>query len=71
MIVTMADVRSISYCSRGTRQWFQSKGLDWSDFLENGIEADKLIQTGDPMALAIVEQVRARNGRKQETDNRV
>lgn len=71
MIVTMSDVRSIAYCSRGTRQWFESKGLDWSDFLQNGVDAEKLIQTGDPMALAIVEQVRARNGRQQETNNRL
>lgn len=26
-------------CSKGARLWWQRAGLDWSDFIENGIDA--------------------------------
>jgi hypothetical protein len=63
MIIKMEHVRSVSgfsprrgFCSRGTRAWFAKYGLDYSDFLKNGIEEEKLLSTGDPLAVATVEQ---------------
>lgn len=47
-------------CSRGARKFFIRHGLDWSDFLKNGIPASKLEATGDYMALQVVEVARGR-----------
>ena len=58
MIITMRDIRAARMCSRGTRAFFARHGLDWSAFLENGIEAEKLTATGDAMALKVVEVAR-------------
>jgi hypothetical protein len=61
IVVTMADVRAANMCSGGARYFFKRNGLDWQDFLRNGIPAKTLIELGDPMALQVVE---AANGRK-------
>lgn len=66
MIVTIQDARAVltptgrGYCSRGIRAFFQRHGLDFNDFLKNGIEEEKLINTGDYMALKAVEVARER-----------
>jgi len=60
LIITMNDVREVKMCSRGTRAFFQRHGLDWSAFLKDGIPAEKLAATGDPMALQVVEAARGR-----------
>lgn len=59
-VLTMSDVRAAKMCSRGTRIWFVKQGFDYADFLKNGIDAEKFIATGDPMALQIVEVARER-----------
>lgn len=41
-------------CASGARVWFLQHGLSWSDFIANGITTDKLIDTGDAFALAVV-----------------
>jgi hypothetical protein len=52
---TMADIRAAKMCSGGARDFFIKHDLDWKDFLANGIDAQKLIETGDAMALRVVE----------------
>lgn len=56
--VTMRHIRKAKMCSRGTRVFFQRHGLDYTDFLRNGIDAEKLAATGDAMALKVVEVAR-------------
>lgn len=63
MKIYMSDIRKANMCSRGTRAFFLARGWDFQDFLINGLDAEKFIQTGDAMALQVVEI--ARNGRKQ------
>jgi hypothetical protein len=60
VIVTMQDIRAARMCSGGTRAFFTRHGLDWSDFLKNGIPAERLAATGDAMALRVVEVARGR-----------
>lgn len=44
------------FCARGIRRWFHEHNLDYSDFLKNGIDEEVLLNSGDPMAIAVVEQ---------------
>lgn len=60
VIVTMQDIRAAKMCSRGTRGFFARHGLDYSDFLTNGIPAEKLEATGDAMAVRVCEVARGR-----------
>lgn len=57
-VVTMADVRRARMCSRGARAFFERHGLDWDAFLREGIPARALIDTGDVLALRVVEVAR-------------
>ncbi|QNN97194.1 hypothetical protein P9A51_gp39 [Xanthomonas phage Xp12] len=61
-VVRMEHMRRLGYCSAGVRSFFQRHGLDYSAFLRDGIDADKLAETGDGMALAVVEE--SKNGRR-------
>lgn len=46
------------FCRRGARAWFQAHGLDWDAFRREGIDAELLLASGDPMAIALVEHAR-------------
>lgn len=60
--VYMRHVRAAKFCSGGARNWWKRHGLDWSDFLDNGIAEETLLQTGDALALRVIEIARNENG---------
>jgi len=60
MIVTHSDLRALRYCNSGTRDFFKRHNLDWSDFVKNGVSEEQLINTGDAMAVQLVEFARER-----------
>ena len=62
MKIYMSDIRKAKMCARGCRAFFLSQGWDWSDFLKNGIDLEKVRATHDAMALQVVEIVE--NGQK-------
>ncbi|MDR0736098.1 MAG: hypothetical protein LBF51_04570 [Zoogloeaceae bacterium] len=43
------------YCARGCREWAQAHGLDWAEFVRNGVTAEQLLATGDALAKALVD----------------
>lgn len=51
------------YCVTGSRAFFERYGLDWKEFIKEGIDENELLNTGDPMAIALVEEAR-KHGRK-------
>lgn len=56
--VYVRHVRAARLCTRGARQWFATRNLDWNDFLANGLSADFLRELDDPVsnrALAVAE----------------
>lgn len=61
-ICYMRHIRAAKLCSGGARGWFARNDLDWTDFLTNGVPGEKLLATGDPMALRTVEQARIERG---------
>ena len=62
VIVKIEHCRQLKYCSSGIRALFKRYSMDYSDFLKNGIEAEKLLAAtnNDGMANAAVEVARGR-----------
>lgn len=62
MTVTVRDIRRLGWCMSGARAWFLQHGLDWRDFVRNGIAEEELLKVGDHYAVTIVEEVRRGRG---------
>lgn len=63
-IVTINDIRKTGHCTAGTRRWFAANGLDFREFLKNGMPASLLEEKGDAMAGEVIAKIRSRrNGR--------
>ncbi|MFV9461940.1 hypothetical protein ACNUIY_08955 [Pseudomonas aeruginosa] len=65
MIVTVQHLHTVptwttrqGYRHGRAREFFKRHGLDWMAFLQDGIDADLLIATGDALALKLVEHAR-------------
>lgn len=61
MKVHLRDMRELGYCNRGAREFFQRHNLDWIEFVNSGIDADKLVATGDGMAIKVVRHAEAKS----------
>ena len=57
MMIYWQDLRKAKMCHKGARQWFSHYGLDWSDFVHNGIDSAILLSTGDAYAKQLIETV--------------
>ena len=66
--VLVQDLRVARLCMTGARLWFRRQGFNWQDFLDNGIEADKLLATGEALAEPVIAIAKARA--KQAQDGR-
>ncbi len=53
MKIYMSDIRNAKMCARGTRAFFILHGLDFQDFLKNGIDAEIILSTKDAMAIQL------------------
>lgn len=60
MIVKHADLRALRYCNNGSRAFFARHNMDWSEFVKNGLPAEQFMETGDAMAIRLVEFARER-----------
>ncbi len=50
MVITMQDMRRVDFCSSGVQAFFEREGLDFDDFLQNGIDSEVLLKTGSVFA---------------------
>lgn len=66
MIVRHRDLQALGYCNRGARLFCRLNGIDWADFLENGIDAERLRATNDAQAIAAVDHAMKAGGHGQE-----
>lgn len=60
VIVTTEDLKAVRYCAGGTRRWFIVHGLNWSDFVFNGLDEEAFLATKDALALPLVAAARKR-----------
>jgi hypothetical protein len=59
-IVRHCDLAASRFCNRGVRVFFERHGLDWSDFLKNGIDADLVRHIDDVMLVQALERAEQR-----------
>ena len=64
--VRVQDLRVARLCMTGARLWFRRQGFDWQDFLDNGIEADKLLAAGEALAEPVIAIAKARARQAQD-----
>lgn len=61
--ISMTDLRQAGHCARGLRPWFRQHGLD-DEFRAvvkgDTIPASKMLATGDPRAIRVVELAKAK-----------
>lgn len=63
VLITSTDLLRLSYCSIGTRLWFRRVGLDWDQFLAEGLMSDEVeAVTDDAMAIELINKVRKMKG---------
>ncbi len=60
MIVTINHCRAAGHCPRGIRDWFISHGLNFGDFLRNGIAEELFLSFGDAQAANVVSRAKER-----------
>ena len=65
MIIRISDIRATGHCVTGIRRWFEGRGLDFNDFMRNGIEEETLLATGDGLAKRVIASVQERREAKQ------
>lgn len=67
IIITSRELKRCGICVPGQQDWFEKHGMDFRDFVKNGIPASELLKTEDGMAIRAVNVARSR--RVQETEN--
>jgi hypothetical protein len=60
--ITIDDVRLAGHCVAGARDWFDRHGLDFRDFIRNGIAEERFLAAGDAIAAEIVKAKQDRRG---------
>lgn len=53
-MVFTRHMRAARLCAKGGRQWCQSHGISWDEFLGHGIPASRLRALNDPFADRVV-----------------
>lgn len=48
-VVTIHDCRKLGFCMRSVRPWFANHGLDFREFVRNGIDSSEIEHIDDAM----------------------
>ena len=59
--ITIQDIRDAAYCTRGAKRWFDEHGLDFRQFLKEGLPEDVLKKTGCGLILDVIEKKKAKS----------
>lgn len=60
VIITMDDIIKAGHCASGARRYFRAHGMDFNDFMRNGISATEFMEKGDALAVRVVARKLAR-----------
>ena len=67
-LVTVQDLKSLGFCNRKSRLFFEKHGLDWASFVQSGISSDELDHIEDTLvdtSVAAAEQRLAKSQREK------
>lgn len=67
--IYIQDARKAGFCNHGLRDFFKEHDLDWYDFIQNGMEAEKALSFNNAnveLAYKYALEREAENGRKQQ-----
>lgn len=62
-------IRDSGLCMRGARAWAERHNINYTDFLQNGIECDVLEAIGDHFALMVCRRAREEEAQQKEVMN--
>lgn len=67
VLVRMRHLRAAGMCNREPRKFCAAQGWSWQEFIDQGIPASLLYETGDPMAekVADIAVKEAEHGRRR------
>ena len=68
MKITHADCEECGFCNHGLRIMAKNNGIDWWDFLQNGIDAEILANWNDENANRAIAAAKARIEREKGTE---
>ncbi|WP_347461005.1 hypothetical protein ABEF79_06100 [Acinetobacter sp. ANC 7454] len=58
MRIYFEDRKLVGFCRSGLEKFFIQQGWDWQAFLKNGRDAQDFLNTGDAMAIQLVNAVK-------------
>jgi len=58
MKIYMSDLRKAKMCAKGARGFADRNGIDWKDFLRNGIDISKIENIDDAMVQQVVKAMK-------------
>lgn len=64
MKITIDDVRATGLCVSGARDFAKTHGINFRDFVRNGVDSAVLLATGDGYAQRVIDRKLGRNGRR-------
>lgn len=59
VMVRIKHLRAAGMCNREPRLFCAAQGWSWAEFVSNGLPAELLEATGDPMAIRVAALARA------------
>lgn len=54
LVIKVEDMAARGYCLAGQKRFCEANGIDFRDYVRNGIPASRLLATGDAMAIEAV-----------------
>lgn len=63
MKLTIDHARGAGHCASGIKKWFDSHGLDFREFLREGIDEERIVALDDGFGNQVIEEARRGIGR--------
>ena len=56
--IYLSDLQRFGVCMEGTKQWVESKGLDWKKIVKEGLTINRLKKLDDGYANSIIKSLK-------------
>lgn len=69
ILLHMRHIREGGYCSRGARAWCERYKINYTHFLQHGIDVEVIEKIGDAFAMDVCTRAREEHAKQQEVSN--